>query len=42
MEDQGKTSEKTTNETEINNLPDKEFKALVIRMLTDLGKIDKQ
>ena len=27
-----------TNETEINNLPDKEFKALVIRMLTELGK----
>ena len=26
-----------TNETEIN-LPDKEFKALVIRMLTELGK----
>lgn len=32
-----------TNETEINNLPDKELKALVIRMLTELGKrIDKQ
>ena len=32
----------TTDETEINNLPDKEFKALVLRMLTELGKrIDK-
>lgn len=35
--------QKTTNETEINNLPDKEFKVLVIRMLTELGKrIDEQ
>ena len=33
-----KISEKTTNETEISNLPDKEFKALVIKMLTELGK----
>ena len=33
---------KKTNETEINNLPDKEFKALVIRTLTELVKrIDK-
>ena len=38
MKEQEKTPEKTTNETEINNLPDKEFKALVIRMLTALGK----
>ena len=28
----------TTDETEINNLPDKECKALVLRMLTELGK----
>ena len=40
---QARVLEKTTNETEINNLPDKEFKALVIRLLTELGKrIDKQ
>ena len=26
------------NETKINNLPDNEFKALVTRMLTELGK----
>ena len=33
---------KTTNGTEINNLPDKQLKALVIRMLLELGKrIDK-
>lgn len=36
--EQGKTPEKTTNETEINNLPNKEFKPLVIKMLTELGK----
>ena len=35
--------EKTTDEREINNLPDKEFKTLVIRMLTELGKrMDEQ
>ena len=33
-----KKPEKTTNETEINNLPDEQFKVLVIRMLTELGK----
>ena len=32
-------SEKTNNETEINNLPDKEFEALAIRMLPELKKI---
>ena len=34
LTEQEKTPEKTTNETEMNNLPDKEFKVLVIRMLT--------
>ena len=34
---QKKTPEKI-NETEIYNLPDKEFKSLVIRTLTELGK----
>ena len=29
---------KELNETEINNLPNKEFKQKVIRMLTDLGR----
>ena len=34
---------KQLNETKINNLPDKEFKTLIIRMLTELGKrIDEQ
>lgn len=37
-----KSWKKTTNETEINNLLDKEPKTLVIRILTKLGKrIDK-
>ena len=26
------------NETEVSNLPDKEFKAIAIQMLTELGK----
>ena len=38
LKEQEKTPEKTSKETEINNLPNKELKALVIRMLTDLGK----
>ena len=29
---------KTSNKTEINNLADKEFKAIAIRMLTEQGK----
>ena len=37
MKEQEKTPEKN-NVAELNNLPDKEFKALVIRMLTELGK----
>ena len=36
MKEQEKTPEKTTTETE--NLPDKEFKALAVRMLTKLRK----
>lgn len=33
-----KTSEKVLNEMEINNLPNKEFKIMVIKMLTELGR----
>ena len=36
--EQGKTPEKVLDETEISNLPDKEFKQKVIRMLPDLGR----
>ena len=38
MRRQEKKSEKPTKETEINNLLDKYFKALVIRVLTEQGK----
>ena len=38
LKEQEKTPENTTNEIEINNLPDKEFKTLVIRMLTEWGE----
>ena len=37
-EKQNKTSEKELNKTEISNLPDKEFKAMIIRMLNELGR----
>ena len=35
---QGKTPEKELNETEISNLPDKEFKQKPIRILTVIGR----
>lgn len=38
LKEQQKSPEKTTNETEINSLSDKKFKALAIRMLTEFGK----
>ena len=43
LKDQEKNPEKINNKTAINNLPDKEFKPLVVRMLTELGnRIDEQ
>ena len=36
MKEQNKTPEKELNKTEITNLSDAEFKALVIRMLKEL------
>ena len=36
MKEQSKTSEREISDEEIANLPDGEFKALVIKMLTDL------
>lgn len=38
MKEQNKTPETNFNEMEINNLPYKEFKVIVIKMLTYLGK----
>lgn len=34
-----KATFKTPDETEVNNLPDKEFKAIIIKMLTELKKV---
>ena len=38
MKVQDKISEKELNETEISNMPDKEFKIMVIKMLTEHEK----
>lgn len=35
---QGKTSENNFSEMEMSNSPDKEFKAIVIKRLTELGE----
>ena len=35
---QEKNTWKNANETEINNLSDKEYKEIVIKILTELGK----
>lgn len=36
--EQGKTLEKELNETEINNLSDKGFRVIAVKMLTDLWR----
>ena len=41
MKEQHKTTEKGLHETEISNLPDKEFKVMVIKILIELEKIVK-
>ena len=38
VREQDKTPEKELSETEMSNLPNKEFKQRVLRMLTDLGR----
>ena len=38
MKKQDKTSEKDLNEMEVSDLPEKEFKKIVIKMPTELGK----
>ena len=38
VREQAKTPEKELSETEMSNLPDREFKLRVLRMLTDLGR----
>lgn len=43
MRKQDKTSGKNINEKEISNLHDKEFKVMVIKMITELGRrMDEQ
>ena len=38
MKEQDKTLEKQLNEVEIGNLPEKEFRIMVVKMIQDLGK----
>ena len=38
MKGQDKTPEKQLNETEIGNLPEKEFRILMVKMIQDLRK----
>ena len=42
MKEQDKTSEKELNKVKISNLPDKEFKVMITKMLTKLrSRVDK-
>ena len=38
MKEQEKTLEKELNEVEIGNLPEKEFRIMIVKMIQDLGK----
>ena len=38
MKEQDKTPEKQLNEVEIGNLPEKEFRIMIEKMIQDLGK----
>ena len=38
MKEQGKTPLKQLNEVEIGNLPEKEFRIMIVKMIQDLGK----
>ena len=38
MKEHDKTPEKQLNEVEIGNLPDKEFRIMIVKMIQDLGK----
>ena len=38
MKEQDKTPEKQLNEVEISNLPEKEFRIMIVKMIQDLGK----
>ena len=38
MKEQDETPEKELNEVELGNLPEKEFRILIVKMIQDLGK----
>ena len=38
MKEQDKNPEKQLNEVEIGNLPEKEFRLMIVKMIQDLGK----
>ena len=38
MKEQDKTPEKQLNEVEIGNLPEKEFRIMILKMIQDIGK----
>ena len=38
MKEKDKTPEKQLNEVEIGNLPEKEFRIMIVKMIQDLGK----
>ena len=38
MKGQDKTPEKQLNEIELGNLPEKEFRIMIVKMIQDLGK----
>ena len=38
MKEQDKTPEKQLNEVEIGNLPEKEFRIMIVKRIQDLGK----
>ena len=38
MKEQDETPEKQLNEVEIGNLPEKQFRILIVKMIQDLGK----
>ena len=38
MKEQDKTPQKQLNEAEIGNLPEKEFRIMIVKMIQDLGK----
>ena len=38
MKEQDKTPEKQLNEVDIGNIPKKEFRIMIVKMIQDLGK----